>query len=585
MSVREYVGARYTPLFMGAWDSTIEYEPLCVVQYQGNSFTSRQVVPAGTSIDNAEYWLESGNYNAQIEAYRNEVLAFDGRIEQNANDLAREIETRKNQYVELKDQTIADTLYGHILTRDARDVSYLFSDPIPPTWNGIQGCCMTKDGRYVALMSPGIEYYRLYETEYQNTCIIIEFGANGREIRRSGPILCGHGNQLAYNAKANQFVIADNYYLQIEDGQVSRRNASPTITIVDYDNLQKLSTRSYPQIGTTVTGVSYNAASETLMLFNGDDFTAIYLDPLTYEYIPGVVSLEAFRNIYTETAAQFDASRRQTQTHTADYIVMGFYMPNMWAFVKRDDPSKLLKIVHCYDFHDGEVEGFDIDDDGNMIFAMHKRYYNRHTDSDTGLIDQEYCTNIYTVYGTNLFINSWDSEWVEGSAVSAQRWIDVDPNTINVIQNGSVNCPCKTIMEAFWLATTREANTPLDIRIQGTATGTVGIARFTDYYGRLQDNSSGNVRWANNFRITNSKCDMLNINWVNIENDNSLVPYPFSSYSDVSINQSVVTLMNCTLGEGLRDVFIDESVAIINNDETQLPYRSYRNSIISPSGE
>ena len=73
MSVREYVGARYVPIIVGEWDNTRTYEPLMVVTYQGNSYTSRQYVPAGIEITNEGYWVLSANYNAQVDAYRNEV--------------------------------------------------------------------------------------------------------------------------------------------------------------------------------------------------------------------------------------------------------------------------------------------------------------------------------------------------------------------------------------------------------------------------------------------------------------------------------------------------------------------------------
>lgn len=87
--VREYIGARYVPVFANPaeWDNTRGYEPLTIVLHQGNSFTSTQYVPTGVDIDNTEYWLETGNWNAQIEAYREEVLRFDGRITQNADGI------------------------------------------------------------------------------------------------------------------------------------------------------------------------------------------------------------------------------------------------------------------------------------------------------------------------------------------------------------------------------------------------------------------------------------------------------------------------------------------------------------------
>lgn len=87
--VREYVGARYVPVFANPpeWNDTRGYEPLTIVLHEGNSFTSTQYVPSGVDILNTEYWLETGNWNAQIEAYRQEVLRFDGRITQNADDI------------------------------------------------------------------------------------------------------------------------------------------------------------------------------------------------------------------------------------------------------------------------------------------------------------------------------------------------------------------------------------------------------------------------------------------------------------------------------------------------------------------
>lgn len=80
MTVREYVGARYVPLFMGEWSNQNAYEPLSIVTNQGNSYTSRQAVPVGIDILNEQYWALTGNYNAQIEQYRQEVREVYGTI-------------------------------------------------------------------------------------------------------------------------------------------------------------------------------------------------------------------------------------------------------------------------------------------------------------------------------------------------------------------------------------------------------------------------------------------------------------------------------------------------------------------------
>lgn len=83
MSVREYVGARYVPLFATPleWSNTNSYEPLTIVQHEGNSYTSRQYVPAGIDIANEDYWALTGNYNAQIEQYRQEVKSVSDKVD------------------------------------------------------------------------------------------------------------------------------------------------------------------------------------------------------------------------------------------------------------------------------------------------------------------------------------------------------------------------------------------------------------------------------------------------------------------------------------------------------------------------
>lgn len=73
--VRQYIGARYVPLFANPteWENTRTYEPLTIVLHEGNSYTSRQYVPTGIDITNNDFWALTGNYNAQIEAYRQEA--------------------------------------------------------------------------------------------------------------------------------------------------------------------------------------------------------------------------------------------------------------------------------------------------------------------------------------------------------------------------------------------------------------------------------------------------------------------------------------------------------------------------------
>lgn len=91
----QYIGSRYVPVFGRKsedsieWDNSGTYEPLTIVLYQGNSYTSRQFVPAGIEITNEEYWANTGNYNAQIEQYRQEVEALNKVVAETAEDISQ----------------------------------------------------------------------------------------------------------------------------------------------------------------------------------------------------------------------------------------------------------------------------------------------------------------------------------------------------------------------------------------------------------------------------------------------------------------------------------------------------------------
>lgn len=91
---RQYVGARYVPKIMGEWNKALQYEALSVVTYMGNSFTSKVPVPANVEINNTDYWVNTGNYNAQVEEYRKETL----EAKQLANNTNTDLQAfKKNQ--------------------------------------------------------------------------------------------------------------------------------------------------------------------------------------------------------------------------------------------------------------------------------------------------------------------------------------------------------------------------------------------------------------------------------------------------------------------------------------------------------
>lgn len=80
-STNVYVGQRYVPKFYddgteqhgATWDKTKVYEPLTIVLWQGDSYTSRTFVPAGVEITDTQYWLQTGVFNAQLASVSNKL--------------------------------------------------------------------------------------------------------------------------------------------------------------------------------------------------------------------------------------------------------------------------------------------------------------------------------------------------------------------------------------------------------------------------------------------------------------------------------------------------------------------------------
>ena len=131
-SIREYIGARYVPIFGRKdedtieWDNTDYYEPLTIVLYQGNSYTSRQFVPIGIDITNTDYWAQTGNYNAQIELYRQETQRAVETAQEASDSVAELAESIQEDYfpnfetISFKSGWVADDNFGYYVAKIPR---------------------------------------------------------------------------------------------------------------------------------------------------------------------------------------------------------------------------------------------------------------------------------------------------------------------------------------------------------------------------------------------------------------------------------------------------------------------------------
>lgn len=81
MAIKKYIGARYAPKFMGAWDKASEYAALSVVYTNEQSYVSRKTVPANTEITNTEFWIKSADWNAQVTQYNQNVEQYQANVE------------------------------------------------------------------------------------------------------------------------------------------------------------------------------------------------------------------------------------------------------------------------------------------------------------------------------------------------------------------------------------------------------------------------------------------------------------------------------------------------------------------------
>lgn len=250
MAVTQYIGSRYVPIFADpiAWSSTKTYEPLTIVLHQGNSFTSKQFVPVGIDITNTDFWAETGNYNAQVEQYRQEVNSFDGRITNTENTVARvegevtEALAEIDAKVAVPQAAIDDYLkfqsdFHNNVIKPVR----VQGIPDPPAGYRAQGFTIDVNGNvYVAYTGSGDAILRKYST----------FTGDGSDLTILSQLV------INGNSHANSLNIVDNTYLLISDISTTSNKIS-VVNLSDF-TLQSPITLPYHGINNAayITGLS-----------------------------------------------------------------------------------------------------------------------------------------------------------------------------------------------------------------------------------------------------------------------------------------------------------------------------------------
>lgn len=257
MTVREYIGARYVPLFMGDWDVDADYEPLSIVQYQGSSYTSRQSVPRGIEITNTQYWACTGNYNAQVEAYRQEVQTFNGRITANADaitevsdNLAAEVETRAQADTTLQGNidAVNDAITAEITARENADdvlqtnIDTISAKQISLPYFNIKSRLVFNASDYAnrsfqsgcafKVHSTGHVYWAQWMASDDSNLVdwLLILDATTNSLLTTIPLEIGHGQNLTYNPNTKELFVCGGslgYFIDVS----TPRNASVVRTI------------------------------------------------------------------------------------------------------------------------------------------------------------------------------------------------------------------------------------------------------------------------------------------------------------------------------------------------------------------
>lgn len=155
MALKVYIGARYTPKFEGEWKANKEYAALSVVYYNNKSYVSRKTVPTGTAVTETEFWVESADWNAQVEQYNQNVTQYKAQVDlYNKN-----VET----YTKQVNEFYADTLHSYE-TRDE-----MIADTNIKLGDTLLTC--GKD----AIGDGGGSFYQVVDTQSQKTVVL----ANG----------------------------------------------------------------------------------------------------------------------------------------------------------------------------------------------------------------------------------------------------------------------------------------------------------------------------------------------------------------------------------------------------------------------
>ena len=199
--MRQYIGARYVPKFYedstgsSEWASGVAYEPLTIVTYNSNSYTSKKTVPAtiGAPNLNPDYWVSTGIYNAQIDEYREEVQEALLEVEDVKRNYIRRFSNVASMLAS-EDLTAGDVVVtlGYYAANDGGEATYLISSNGSASYSVLE----TENGLYASLIT-------------DNSVNVDALGAKGDGIADDADII----NYAFSHYDKVELTVGKNYYI------------------------------------------------------------------------------------------------------------------------------------------------------------------------------------------------------------------------------------------------------------------------------------------------------------------------------------------------------------------------------------
>lgn len=134
MAQLQYIGARYVPKFYEnsldpssmEWESGVGYDPLTVVTYNSDTYTSKITVPStvGAPDANPTYWAKTADYNAALHALQEEVDDLTDKVDGMDNFLSDGRSATFKNIMKTPQAAYMQTITGGTSYKELQGVAY-----------------------------------------------------------------------------------------------------------------------------------------------------------------------------------------------------------------------------------------------------------------------------------------------------------------------------------------------------------------------------------------------------------------------------------------------------------------------------